>query len=420
IHLDVYISNNWSFKRFLTDCIAFARLRRLQLKYMQESKDEKTALERATQIEKEFSVIPDNLILERRLGGNQNIAMFKGMDISKNVPVFIKYLRQDFQEEKGMTLQEAKKRFEREAQAFEKLERHRKAKEQAVQMLLDQAQKQIEEGNQTGNTEKMKSGLALMKQGDKLRCDRYFVKAYCLATGQMERYSLTKMGFVRTDPCQVGFMVMEYVEGVNLRELIDEYKNKNTMFPMKVFIPIMEGILQALEYCHNEGIIHRDIRPENILITKDFKVRLTNLGLAKVEDMTQLTSQGVFIGTPGFASPEGIVQGNQHSAMQLSEMVTATDHRFDLYSLGCVAYEMLAGRPVFTSNKRSEDERNIEILNKHLHESPVPITEYRKDVSEALNLLILKLLAKNPNQRFESAQEVLITLHTVMSLGQKA
>ena len=158
IHLDVYISNNWSFKRFLTDCIAFARLRRLQLKYMQESKDEKTALERATQIEKEFSVIPDNLILERRLGGNQNIAMFKGMDISKNVPVFIKYLRQDFQEEKGMTLQEAKKRFERGAQAFEKLERHRKAKEQAVQMLLDQAQKQIEEGNQTGNTEKMKSG----------------------------------------------------------------------------------------------------------------------------------------------------------------------------------------------------------------------------------------------------------------------
>jgi len=372
------------------------------------------------QIEKEFSVIPDNLILERRIGGDRNIGVFKGMDISKNVPVVIKYLRQDFQEENGMTLQEAKKRFEREAQAFEKLERHRQAKEQAVHMLLEQAQKQIEEGRQTSNAEKMKSGLALMKQGDKLRCDRYFIKAYCLATGLMERYSLTKIGFIRTEPTQVGFMVMEYIEGVNLRVLMEEYRSKKTPFPMKIFLPIMDGILQALEYCHTEGIIHRDIRPENILITKDFRVRLANLGLAKVEDMTQLTAQGAFVGTPGFASPEGILQSNKCSSSELSDMVTATDHRFDLYSLGCVAYEMLAGHPVFQSTKKNLEERNLEILDKHLHDQPVPITEFRKDIPEALNLLILKLLAKNPEHRFESAQETLIALHTVMTLGQKA
>lgn len=420
IHIDMYISNNWSLKRFLTDCIAFSRLRRLQLKYIKEAKDDSNPMEKAMQIEKEFSVIPDNLILERRIGGDRNIGVFKGMDISKNVPVVIKYLRQDFQEENGMTLQEAKKRFEREAQAFEKLERHRQAKEQAVHMLLEQAQKQIEEGRQTSNAEKMKSGLALMKQGDKLRCDRYFIKAYCLATGLMERYSLTKIGFIRTEPTQVGFMVMEYIEGVNLRVLMDEYRTKKTPFPMKIFLPIMDGILQALEYCHTEGIIHRDIRPENILITKDFRVRLANLGLAKVEDMTQLTAQGAFVGTPGFASPEGILQSNKCSSDELSDMVTATDHRFDLYSLGCVAYEMLAGHPVFQSTKKNLEERNLEILDKHLHDQPVPITEFRKDIPDALNLLILKLLAKNPEHRFESAQETLIALHTVMTLGQKA
>ena len=420
IHIDIYISNNWSLKRFLTDCIAFSRLRRLQLKYIKEAKDDSNPMEKAMQIEKEFSVIPDNLILERRIGGDRNIGVFKGMDISENVPVVIKYLRQDFQEENGITLQEAKKRFEREAQAFEKLERHRQAKEQAVHMLLEQAQKQIEEGRQTSNAEKMKSGLALMKQGDKLRCDRYFIKAYCLATGLMERYSLTKIGFIRTEPTQVGFMVMEYIEGVNLRVLMEEYRTKKTPFPMKIFLPIMDGILQALEYCHTEGIIHRDIRPDNILITKDFRVRLAKLGLAKVEDMTQLTAQGAFVGTPGFASPEGILQSNKCSSSELSDMVTATDHRFDLYSLGCVAYEMLAGHPVFQSTKKNLEERYLEILDKHLHEQPVPITELRKDIPEALNLLILKLLAKNPEHRFESAQETLIALHTVMTLGQKA
>lgn len=362
--------------------------------------------------------------MERRLGGHGGVGIFKGMDIAKNVPVVIKYLTQQ-QEEKGdssfrsMGYQEAKKRFEREAKAFEKLERHRKAKEQAVTMLTEQAHKQIEEGKKSGNSEKLKAGFALLKQGQELDCDRYFVKAYCLATGQMNHFSSEKEGFQRCNLENVGFMVMEYVEGINLESLIQEYKEKNTFMPMKVFIPIMEGILRALDYCHTEGIIHRDVRPDNILITRNFKVRLTNLGRAKVEDMTQLTAQGVFVGTPGYAAPEGILQGKNYS-QDFSELITATDHRFDLYSLGCVAYEMLTGNPPFISTKKSLEERDMDVLNKHLTEQPINLLEIRKDIPEAIALLVMRLLAKKPENRFPSAREVLTTLRSALSLGQKA
>lgn len=424
IPIQKYIENAWSLKRFLTDCIAFARLKRIQLKYISELAPGQTPHEKVKLLEAEFSLVPDNFLLERRLGGHGGVGIFKGMDIAKNVPVVIKYLTQQ-QEGKGdssfrtMGYQESKKRFEREAKAFEKLERHRKAKEQAVTMLTEQAQKQIEEGKKTGNSEKLKAGFALLKQGQELDCDRYFVKAYCLATGQLNHFSSDQEGFQRCQFENVGFMVMEYVEGINLETLIQEYKDKNTFMPMKVFIPIMEGILRALDYCHTEGIIHRDVRPDNILITRNFKVRLTNLGRAKVEDMTQLTAQGVFVGTPGYAAPEGILHGKEYSR-DFSELVTATDHRFDLYSLGCVAYEMLTGNPPFVSNKKSLEEKDLEILNKHLTEQPVSMLEIRKDIPEAINLLVMRLLAKKPENRFPSAREVLTTLRSALSLGQKA
>ncbi len=420
-----YRQNSWSFKRFLTDCIAFARLRRLQLKYMEETGPNQSPLDKALLLEKEFAIIPDNFLLERRLMSYDYVQVYKGMDLAKNVPIIIKFLVQDSEEARSrfrsMTYQEARRRFEREAQAYEKLERHRLAKEQAANMLAEQGRKQIEDGNKKGNKEKIKAGEALLKQGEELLCDRYFVKAYCLATGELSHFHSGE-DFYRESSEVVAFIVMEYVEGTDLQSLLEEYRSKKTQIPIKVFVPVMEGVLEALDYCHSEEIIHRDIRPENILITHNFKIRLTNLGRAKVEDMTQLTSQNAFVGTPGYAAPEGIVQGINTTMKDrsLDKLVTMTDHRFDIYSLGCVAYEMLTGRAPFTSNKKNLEERDEEILMKHLKESPIPPSQLRKDIPEAMSQMVMKMLAKKPDDRFGSARETLLILRAMLSFGQKA
>jgi len=418
-----YMQHSWSFKRFLTDCVAFARLRRLQLKYMEETAPGQSPLEKALLLEKEFAVIPDSFLLERRIGGHDFVHVYKGMDLAKNIPVVIKFLVHEAEDEKSkfreISFQEAKRRFEREAQAFEKLERHRQAKEQAITMLREQGNRQIEEGKAKGSPDKIKAGMALLKQSEELLCDRYFVRAYCLATGELSYFHVGDDGFFRERSQTVGFMVMEYVEGTDLRSLLNEYKEKKIPVPMKVFVPIMEGVLEALEYCHTENIIHRDVRPENILITRNFKVRLTNLGRAKVEDMTQLTAQGAFVGTPEYAAPEGIVHGVQN-VKDFASLVTATDHRFDLYSLGCVAYEMLTNRIPFSSSKNNLEAHDEEILLKHLKETPVAPSQIRKDIPETIGLMVLKMLAKKPDDRFSSARETLLTLRATLSFGQKA
>lgn len=425
IPTDRYVQNQWSFKRFLTDCIAFARLRRLQIKYMEETAPGQSPLEKAMLLEQEFAIIPDGILLERQISCHDYVHTYKGMDLAKNVPVVVKYLQDESvpvaSRVRTIPYAEAKRRFEREAQAFDKLERHRQAKEQAAMMLAEQAKLQIADGERKGNQEKIKAGLALQRQGEELLCDRYFVKAYCLATGDLFHFHIGDTGFYRGASQQVAFMVMEYIEGTDLKTLLQEYHDKNLMVPMKVFIPIMEGILEALEYCHTEGIIHRDIRPENILITPNFKVRLTNLGRAKVEDMTQLTAKGAFVGTPGYAAPEGIISSLPANQIpKQGSLIEATDHRFDIYSLGCVAYEILTGRPVFASNKKNLQEQDDDLLQKHLRETPILPSQIRKDIPEPISLLILKMLAKKPDDRFSNARETLLTLRATLSFGQRA
>ena len=374
---------------------------------------------------KNFRSFPIIFCWSKGWGGRGPIGIFKGMDLLNNVPVVIKYLTQNYQPDvhssqfRQMGFQESRRRFEREAQAFEKLEKHRQAKEQAVSMLTEQAKRQIDQGKRESDQKKLKAGMALLKQGDELLCDRYFVKAYCLATGQWQRFQFSDDGFCRGKAENVAFMVMEYIEGINLKTLLDDYREQRTPVPIKVFVPVIEGVLEALDYCHTEGIIHRDIRPDNILITTSFKVRLTNLGRAKVEDMTQLTAQGAFVGTPGYAAPEGIIQGIE-PRKDFADLVAATDHRFDIYSLGCVAYEILVGRPPFTSNKQDDNERDQEVLYKHLREEPLPPNRFRTDISEGISLLVMKMLAKKPEHRFTSARESLMALRATLSLGHKA
>ena len=419
-----------SLRQFLTDVIAFWRLRSLQLYEISHLKENESPIEKSLALEQEFAIIPHvnhHLLVEKRLGGNDAVGIFKAMDLGSNIPVVVKYLTQRPEPSltdsqiRTMNTAELRKRFEREAQAFEKLEKHRRAKEVEMAQLIENAKARIEEGKRENNYDKMRAGFDLLKRGEELLCDRFFIKTYFLATGQIYRFGITDDGFERKPEGEnVAFMVMEYLnDSKTLEELIEEHRQQKKFIPLATCITMMEGILQSLHYCHTEGIIHRDIRPANILLTKDNKVRLTNLGLARVEDMTQLTAQGVFIGTPGYAAPEGIVQGIKYQK-DFEHLIGATDGRFDLYSLGCVAYEMLTNKQPFSSGKTNLAEHDQEILLKHLQEEPMSPSRLRPEIPARLNFIILKLLSKKADNRFATANETLDALRASMSLGQKA
>lgn len=419
-----------SLHQFLTDVITFWRLRNLQLQEIANLKSNESPIDKALTLEQEFAIIPHvphHILLEKRLGGNQYIGIFKGTDLASNVPVVVKYLTQQPEiplsdsQIRSINITEMRRRFEREAQAFSRLEKHRREKEEEMAKLVEQAKKQIEEGKKEGNYEKMRTGFDMLKQGEDLLCDRHFLKPYFYAIGQLHRFTLSDKGFLRKNEGEnIAFMVMEYLnDSKSLQEVLTDHHERKTFLPLSACNTILEGSLQALGYCHQENIIHRDIRPANILITKDNKVRLTNLGLARVEDMTQLTAQGAFVGTPGYAAPEGIVQGQQFQK-NFEHLAATTDRRFDLYSLGCTAYEMLTGRQPFASSKTTAAEREQELLLKHLQEEPMAPSRFRPEISTRLDYIILKLLAKRPEDRFASCEEALEALRASMSLGQKA
>ena len=176
------------------------------------------------------------------------------------------------------------------------------------------------------------------------------------------------------------FIVMEYVEGQTLRD-------KKQNFSIKQVIDIGIQLADGLATAHEHGIVHRDIKPENIMVRKDGIVQIMDFGLAKLRGVTRLTKEGSTVGTVGYMSPEQ-VQGFD------------TDHRTDIFSLGVVLYELLAGQSPF----RGVHETAIfyDIVNV----DPAPVSSLRQEVDPALDAIILECLAKEPDDRYQSAKEV--------------
>jgi serine/threonine protein kinase len=180
------------------------------------------------------------------------------------------------------------------------------------------------------------------------------------------------------------YIVMEYVEGETLRARIDRVGK----LPIGEAIAIAMEVIKALEYAHHKGIIHRDITPGNILITKDGNVKVVDFGIAINEAQTRLTAPGLPIGTAHYMSPEQ-VEGK--------EEITFSS---DIYSLGTVLYEMLTGRPPFQANNPSA------VQVKHLHETPRPPSSLRSEVPEKLDVIVLNALEKSPMSRFRVAGQI--------------
>ena len=181
------------------------------------------------------------------------------------------------------------------------------------------------------------------------------------------------------------FMVTPFVNGETLRARV----RRERQLPVKDTVSIIKQIADALDYAHGRGVIHRDIKPANILLPEG-SVIVADFGISRAiatDQSPQITVSGVSVGTPEYMSPEQIgAAGN-------------LDAQSDVYSLGCVAYEMLVGRPPFTGRSY------VEVFKKHRHDSPRPVSEIRPDLSAAGNAAILKSLAKEKAERFRSAGE---------------
>ncbi len=191
---------------------------------------------------------------------------------------------------------------------------------------------------------------------------------------------------------QVRFIAMEYVEGTNLRE----YINKKGALDLPLALSIMRQAGQAIGAAGEVGLVHRDIKPENLLLTRKGRAKVADFGLCRDlgADRLHITQPGTTMGTPLYMSPEQ-AQGKP------------LDHRSDLYSLGVTFYHMLSGEPPFRA------ESAVALALKHVSEQPVSLRLRRPDVPPDLDRLVLKLMAKSPNDRYQSAAEMLAELAKV-------
>ena len=185
----------------------------------------------------------------------------------------------------------------------------------------------------------------------------------------------------------VYYMVMELLEGDSLRTRLNDYRAREEQMPLGDVARILLDVLEGLQYAHGEGMVHRDVKPGNILLSRSGQAVLTDFGIAQIIGGTRYTVSGALMGTLNYMSPEQGLEGE-------------CDARSDIYSLGIVFYEILTGDPPFDADTP------LAILMKHVNDPLPPPRKMEPSIPKPLERVVLKALAKRREQRYQSADEM--------------
>ncbi len=188
----------------------------------------------------------------------------------------------------------------------------------------------------------------------------------------------------------IPFFTMERVEGETLAQRL----RREGAQPEHEVRRILLAVAEALDYGHSKGVVHRDLKPSNVLLGRDGAIKVTDYGIARARRFEGMTATGAFLGSPDYAAPE-MIEGRE------------IDARADLYALGVIAYEMLAGRRPF------EAEAPFAVLRLHVSEAPRPLRELVPALASDLEIEVMRLLAKDPADRHADAEELLQKLRLV-------
>ena len=189
------------------------------------------------------------------------------------------------------------------------------------------------------------------------------------------------------------YFVMEYINGLDLMDLIARYREDDELIPHADVLRIGEGVAAALDYAHKKGVIHRDVKPSNVLISKDGRVLLSDFGLALAIDKG---SQGEIFGTPQYIAPE--------QAQRSDDAVAQSD----LYSLAVTLYQMLTGRLPFVDSSVSA------LVWQQVNDPPPPPSSFNPYLGQAVDAVLLKALAKEPTERYQTGAALMAALKTVL------
>ena len=229
-----------------------------------------------------------------------------------------------------------------------------------------------------------------------LMSDEDFIRRFnheAQAASQMSHPNIVDLFDVGQDG-ETRYLVMEYVKGVTLKELIRQYGRIRQQRAVQITL----SILSAIGHAHENHIVHRDIKPQNILMDDDAGVKVGDFGIARVTSSTSSTSFGAqMMGSVHYFSPEQASGG-------------VADEKSDLYSVGVVLYEMVTGRVPF------DGETPVAVALKHIHEEPRDPSLVNPDVSRGLSEVILKAMSKKPEDRYQTAQEMAVDLRRALKM----
>jgi serine/threonine-protein kinase len=181
----------------------------------------------------------------------------------------------------------------------------------------------------------------------------------------------------------VAYIAMEFLEGRELRDILNEKR----VLPVEQVIDIVAQVAEGLAYAHERGIVHRDVKPSNIMVAHDGHVKITDFGIARMASAAVRTQTGMVLGSPKYMSPEQVVG-------------KVTDQRSDIFSLGIMLYEMLTGRAPFTGENINA------IMYQTLNAVPPQPSSLNPAVPEMLNFIVAKALVKEMEDRYQSAREL--------------